>query len=108
MNPRLEVIARVHHESLRSALSALPRTWVVQGDVELAYAMARSMLLASGMNAVETEALIIDARREGAGHHARRFIEIPVPPASPASASGSRISPSLPGLSSSRSCGRAR
>lgn len=84
MNPRLEVIARVHHESLRSALSALPRTWVVQGDVELAYAMARSMLLASGMNAVETEALIIDARREGPGTTARRFIEIPVPPASPA------------------------
>ena len=35
----------------------------MQGDVELAYAMARFMLMASGMSAIETEALIIDARR---------------------------------------------
>src|SRR5690606_33811373 len=63
MNPELEVIARVHHDSLLTALSGLPRTQVVQGDVELAYAMARFMLLASGMSAIETEALIFDARR---------------------------------------------
>jgi voltage-gated potassium channel Kch len=63
MNPQLEVIARVHHDSLLSVLSGLPRTRIVHGDVELAYAMARFMLLASGMSAIETEALIFDARR---------------------------------------------
>lgn len=83
MNPRLEVIARVHHDSVLSALSALPRTRIVQGDVELAYAMARFMLLASGVSAIETEALIVDARRGDPGSTPTRFIEIPVPPASP-------------------------
>jgi len=42
------------------------------------------MLLASGMSAIETEALIVDARRGEPGTTPRRFIEIPVPPASPA------------------------
>lgn len=83
MNPELEVIARVHHESLLSALSGLPRTRVVQGDVELAYAMARFMLLASGMNAIETEALIFDARRGEPGTMPTRFVEIPIPETSP-------------------------
>jgi cell volume regulation protein A len=84
MNPELEVIARVHHDSLLSALSGLPRTRVVQGDVELAYAMARLMLLASGMSAIETEALIFDARRGEPGATPTRFVEIPIPPGSPA------------------------
>jgi len=82
MNPELQVIARVHHESLLSTLSGLPRTRVVQGDVELAYAMARFMLLASGMTAIETEALIFDARRGEPGASPTRFVEIPIPPAS--------------------------
>ncbi len=83
MNPQLEVIARVHHDSLLSALSGLPRTRAVQGDVELAYAMARYMLLASGMSAIETDALIFDARRGEPGSTPTRFVEIPIPPASP-------------------------
>ncbi|MCC6311613.1 MAG: potassium/proton antiporter [Trueperaceae bacterium] len=85
LNPRIEVIARVHHDSLRSALSALPRTRCVQGDVELAYAMARVMLLACGVSAIETEALVIDARREGhePSRSPTRVIEIHVPAASP-------------------------
>ena len=83
MNPQLDVIARVHHDSLLNALSSLPRTRLVQGDVELAYAMARFMLLASGMNAIETEALIFDARRGEPGATPTRFVEIPIPPASP-------------------------
>jgi NhaP-type Na+/H+ and K+/H+ antiporter len=83
MNPELEVIARVHHDSLLSALSGLPRTRVVQGDVELAYAMARFMLLASGLSAIEAEALIFDARRGEPGTTPTRFFEIPVPAASP-------------------------
>lgn len=83
MNPQIDVIARVHHDSLLSVLSGLPRTRVVQGDVELAYAMARFMLLSSGMSAMETEVLIFDARRGEPGTTPTRFIEIPVPPASP-------------------------
>lgn len=84
MNPQLEVIARAQHDSLLTALSGLPRTRVVQGDVELAYAMARFMLLASGMSAIETEALIFDARRGKPDTIPTRFVEIPIPPASPA------------------------
>lgn len=83
LNPQLDVIARVHHDSLLNALSGLPRTRAVQGDVELAYAMARYMLLASGMSAIETEALIFDARRGEPGTTPTRFVEIPIPPASP-------------------------
>lgn len=81
MNPQLDVIARVHHGSLLSALSGLPRTRVVQGDIELAYAMARFMLVASGVSSIETEALILDARRGEPGTNPTRFVEIPIPPA---------------------------
>ncbi len=84
MNPRLEVIARVHNASLRTTLSELPRTRIVQGDVELAYAMARFMLLVSGISAVETEALIFEARRTNWDSAPTPFIEIPIQPASPA------------------------
>lgn len=84
MNPELDVIARVHHGALLSALSGLPRTRLVRGDVELAYAMARFMLLTSGVSAIETEALILDARQGEPGTLPTRFIEIPIPPASPA------------------------
>lgn len=83
LNPQLDVIARVHHGSLVSILSALPRTRVVQGDAELAYAMARAMLLASGMGPVETEALIMEARHGDPGKTTAGLIEIPVSPASP-------------------------
>src|SRR5690606_38857434 len=62
-NPRIEVITRVHQDSLMRAVSELPRTRVVRGDIELAFAMARFMLLQSGVSAVETEMLIFDARR---------------------------------------------
>jgi hypothetical protein len=62
--------------------SVLPRTRVVQGDVELACAMARFMLLASGVSAIETEALIVDARR-GEPDQAREIEHLvnPNPPA---------------------------
>lgn len=83
MNPQLEVIARVRHDSLLTALSGLPRTRAVQGDVELAYAMARFMLLSSGTSAIETEALIFDARRGEPGSTPTRLVEIPIPPTSP-------------------------
>src|SRR5690606_4718941 len=84
LNPNLEVIARVHHESLLSALANRPRTRAVQGDVELAYAMARYMLLASGLSAIETEALIFDARRGESNTVPTRFVEITIAPTSPA------------------------
>lgn len=83
LNPQLEVIARVHNDSLRSVLATLPRTRCVQGDVELAYAMARLMLLASGVSAIEAEALIIDARRGEPPTTPTRVIEIHIPAASP-------------------------
>jgi Trk K+ transport system NAD-binding subunit len=83
MNPQLDVIARVHHHSLLSALAGLPRTQVIQGDVEVAYAMARFMLRASGVSAIETEALILDARRGETGTTTTRFIEIPIRSTSP-------------------------
>lgn len=83
LNPQLEVIVRVHHEALSSALAPLERVRLVQGDVELAYAMARFLLLATGTSAIETEALIYDARRGQPGTTPTRFVEIPVPPASP-------------------------
>jgi NhaP-type Na+/H+ and K+/H+ antiporter len=85
LNPQLEVIVRVHNESLRAALRAFPRTRCVQGDVELAYAMGRDMLHACGVSAIEAEALVIDARRSER-HPAgspTRVIEIHVPPGAP-------------------------
>lgn len=63
VNPNIEVVTRVHHDTQRRVLAALPRTQCVQGEVELAYAMVRLMLLASGVSAIETEAIIMDARR---------------------------------------------
>lgn len=83
-NPRLEVITRARQSSLRSALSTLPRTRVVQSDLELAFAMARFMLLESGVSATEAELLIFDARRGEPGATSTPIVEIDVPPASPA------------------------
>lgn len=83
MNPELDVIVRVHHGSLSSALSDTPRTRLVHGDIELAYAMARYMLLASGMNAVEAEALLFEVRRGEPGTIPTRFVEVPVGSTSP-------------------------
>jgi CPA2 family monovalent cation:H+ antiporter-2 len=85
LNPTIEVVARVHHEAHRRALAALPRTQCVQGEAELAYAMARLMLLTAGVSVVETEALVLDARRGGgeAGRPRTRIAEILVPGISP-------------------------
>lgn len=83
-NPNLEVIARVHHESQQRVLSALPRTQCVLGEVELAYEMARRMLLSAGVSAIETEAILMDARRgEDRALPRTRITEIHVPPNSP-------------------------
>lgn len=83
LNPDIEVIARGQHNALLSALSEQPHTRLVQGDTELAYAMARYMLLASGMSTIEAEALIFSARRGDAGGAPTRFVEIPIPASSP-------------------------
>ncbi|MBL9079332.1 MAG: potassium/proton antiporter [Planctomycetes bacterium] len=85
-NPRLEVVTRVHLDSQRAVLAALPRTQCVQGEVELAYAMARQMLLVCGIGPIEAEAIVLDARR-GAGGPAgarTRMVEVHVPAGSPA------------------------
>ena len=65
-------------------LAAFPRTQCVQGEVELAYAMARQMLLATRVSAIETEAILMDARRGTRGPDASRtrVVEVDVPPAS--------------------------
>jgi len=85
VNPTLEVVTRVHHETQRKVLSALPRTQCVQGEVELAFAMARLMLLGSGVSAIETEAIVMDARRSQSGPNLprTRIAEFHVPSTSP-------------------------
>ena len=85
VNSKIEVVTRVHHEPQRQLLSNYPRTQCVQGEVELGYAMARLMLLASGVSAIETEAILIDARRgeEGRTGPRTRVVEIHVPSNSP-------------------------
>lgn len=82
VNPKLRAIAWVNHASQREALSALPRTECIQTDVEIAYAMARAMLLACGVSAMETEALIMDAHRRDHGRAAlpTRVVELHVAP----------------------------
>jgi hypothetical protein len=64
-------------------LEDVPACLDAREHVELAYAMARFMLLASGMSAIETEALIFDARRGEPGTTPTRFVEIPILEASP-------------------------
>jgi cell volume regulation protein A len=86
MNPALEVVTRVHHQQQAELLGALPRTACVLAEVELAHAMARAMLLAAGVSAIETEAILIDLRR-GSGRARTphtRITEIHVPPTSAA------------------------
>jgi len=81
-NASIEVVTRVHHESQRRRLGALPRTQCVQAEVELAWAMARLMLLSVGVSVIETEALLMDARRsrgDAAGVPRTRIAEIRVP-----------------------------
>lgn len=84
-NPAIEVVTRVHQDSQRELLGALPRTQCVQGELELAYAMARIMLQSCGVSTIETEAIVIDARRgpqeSVAGR--TRMVEIHVPASSP-------------------------
>lgn len=92
LNANLKVVARVDHASVREVLQALPRTECVQGEVELAYAMARRMLLACGVTAIEVEALLMDARRqsEGQAGSPTRIVELYVEADS--SAVGKRLS----------------
>lgn len=81
VNPSLEAIVRVHQDAQRDFLRAFPLTRCVQGEVELAYAMARRMLHAIGTSAIEAEAILIDARRHEVGKPSEktRIAEIHVP-----------------------------
>lgn len=63
VNPTIKVIVRVHQASEFNLLSAFPRTQCVHGEMEIAYAMARHMLLASGVSAGDAEAILMGARR---------------------------------------------
>jgi len=86
VNPRLEAIVRVHQDAQREFLRAFPLTRCVQGEVELAYAMARRMLHAIGTSAIEAEAILMDARRDELGKPSEktRIAEIHVPATSQA------------------------
>lgn len=85
VNPKIEVIARVHLESLREVLHRFPRTIGVHGEQELGLAMARLMLQRFGFSAIQAEADVIDARRSGGGRSGTRVAELHVPLGSPAS-----------------------
>jgi cell volume regulation protein A len=84
LNQELEIIVRVHQEAHRALLAGDPRTQCVQAEVALAYAMARRMLLAAGVSAIEVEAILMDARRGGsaAAPSRTRVVEIHVPASS--------------------------
>jgi voltage-gated potassium channel Kch len=65
-NPDIEAVCRVHFEEQRELLHRFPRTQCVHGEHELAYAMARLMLKRFGLSAMESEAVVIDARAAAA------------------------------------------
>lgn len=85
VNPTIEIVARVHQLAEFKRLCTIPQTQCVYGEVEIAYAMARLMLLASGVSVIETEAILMDARRDQSGRSMprTRITEIHVPPTSP-------------------------
>jgi Trk K+ transport system NAD-binding subunit len=85
VNPAIEIVVRVHQATELNLLSAFPQTQCVHAEVEIAYAMARLTLLASGVSIIETEAILMDARRERSGTNIprTRVTEIHVPPTSP-------------------------
>lgn len=85
-NPTIEAVCRVHFDTQRDILHAFPRTQCVHGEHELAYAMARLMLKGFGLSAMESEAVVIDARRgrrDGGADHTG-IVELHVPAGSPA------------------------
>lgn len=84
VNPKIEVLARVHLESLRQVLHRFPRTIGVHGEQELGLAMARLMLQRFGFSAIQAEADVIDARRAGGSRSGTRVVELHVPPGSAA------------------------
>ncbi|MBZ0150015.1 MAG: NAD-binding protein, partial [Planctomycetes bacterium] len=85
-NPEIEAVCRVHFDEQRDLLHRFPRTSCVHGERELAYAMARLMLKRFGLSAMESEAVVIDARRgrqDPGGLHTG-IVELKVPDHSPA------------------------
>ena len=85
VNADIEAVCRVHFEEQRELLHRFPRTQCVHGEHELAYAMARLMLKRFGLSAMESEAVVIDARRgrrDGAANHTG-IVELHVPDGSP-------------------------
>ena len=85
VNPRIEALCRVHFDEQREILHRFPRTQCVHGEQELAYAMARLMLKGFGVSAIESEAIVIDARRgrsEPSASHTG-VVELHVPAGSP-------------------------
>ncbi|MFA5515270.1 MAG: potassium/proton antiporter [Desulfuromonadales bacterium] len=85
VNPTIEIVTRVHQLAEFNRLCSVPQTQCVYGEVEIAFAMARFMLLASGVSIIETEAILMDARRDRGGLSIprTRITEIHVPANSP-------------------------
>jgi len=85
VNPGIECVVRVHRDDETRRFLQFPRTRGVHGERELAYAMARLLLQAFGVSAIEAEATVIDARREQGPASAQqtRIVEVHVPAHSP-------------------------
>ena len=85
VNSAIEIVVRVHQSAELKLLSGIPQTQCVYGEAETAYAMARLMLLELGVSVIETEAILMNARRDRSGLSIprTRITEIHVPPTSP-------------------------
>ncbi|MGE3175404.1 MAG: cation:proton antiporter [Planctomycetota bacterium] len=84
VHPEIEVVARVHSEAHARELAALGGIRSVQGERELGLAMARQLLVALGVSAVEAEASVIAGRSGATALGAPHLFELPLPPDSPA------------------------
>lgn len=85
VNPDIKVVVRVHQPTELRLLRDFPRTQCVYSEAEIAYAMARLMLLELGVSVVETEAILLNTRRDQSGLSVprTRITEIHVPTISP-------------------------
>jgi CPA2 family monovalent cation:H+ antiporter-2 len=93
VNPEIEIVARVHHESERDYLRAMDHTEGVLGELEIALEMARHLLRKFGVSTIEAQAAVMDLRAtpgDGPAAGATRVTEIEVPAGS--RAVGKRIS----------------
>ncbi|HEX7718207.1 MAG TPA: cation:proton antiporter, partial [Woeseiaceae bacterium] len=84
VNSAIEIVVRVHQPAELKLLRDFPQTQCVYSAAEIAYAMARLMLHELGVSVVETEAILINSRRDQSGLSVprTRITEIHVSPTS--------------------------